>query len=298
MLGVKGIVPSNVIINGVLNDPRYDQWEVIFKESGFPYNNPEWEMIYVEEYRSFMDQIDPTDNPILRFISNQTKFFPGDQLNVNLRIKYYGTLPSADLYVALTAFGNLYFYPEWTKDPSLTTLTLDYGFDKTFELLKDISISESIPEGTYSLLSVTTEPGTTNFIGNVSQFDFKVTHQRLLIAYFKDNPVYKNPEDESWTLTIYIENMSDFDISMNEFVGETFDSDGNKISSDDLVKEFHKWFQLLGRKLSAGEKAEASISVKLGDNESGGVEFYFMGKDENGTEIEAKTERLQLLTAQ
>jgi len=297
-LGVKGIVPSNVIINGVANDPNYDQWEVIYKGSGFPYNNPDAEMQYVEMYRSYIDKVTTTEDPILRIKTDQNNYFPGEELNANLRVKYFGQLPDMDVYSALAAFGQLYFYPNWTKNPEPTSLNLVYGYDETFDLLTGLSISTFIPEGTYTLLAISTETGTLNPISPLSQVDFNIYHQRSMKAYFKENPVYQDAETGKWSFTIYLESTWKYDIGMTEFKIETFDSEGLSLGVSDYISEFHKWFKLLGRILPAEAIAEASLTYTPNNKECEGLEIYFKGIDENDVEVEAKTERLELLTSQ
>jgi hypothetical protein len=298
MLGMKGSVPTNVIINGVVNDPLYDQWEIIYKSTGFPLT-AENQTAYLNEYKENLNKISITNDPILRLSTNQNLFFPSDRMNASIRVKYYGVPASSDLYVALLAFGNLFFFPTWTSDVQSTPFELATGFDRTIKILESIPISKDIPEATYSLLSVTAARGTYNPTSNISKLDFSVSHQikGSMKTYFKDNPVYRDPETQKWIFTIYLENTGDYDISMDEFTMETFDADGNSLGAQSYIDNFHIWFKLLGRILPAGEIAEANLNADFPSMERAGVELYFKGKDTNNFDVETRSERLLLLIA-
>jgi len=280
-------IPHLVVINGTPNDPVYQQWEVLYGESG--YGGP-------DTIRSFVDSINPSTDPLLKFSTNQKAYFPGDQLSASLNVRYFGGLPTFDLYVAIMAFGQIIFYPSWTNTPEATPLIISPRFNQDFDILDRIPITKQLPEGTYSLLAICAESGTYNPISALAQHDFNIVHEGKgeMKAYFKDNPVYKDPASGRWPFTVYLENTGNTEITIDTMTIEFFDEDGNSTGVQDYSSNFASWFKALGGILGVGKTLEATLSISLG-GDSGGAQFYFHGVDQNGADVETTSERLDLL---
>jgi len=295
LLGITGF-PTNIIINGIPNDPLYEQWEIIHKSSGFPLNEED-QPAYLDEYKRFIESVSQTESPIIRLSSNSPIYFPGDELNVSMRLKYYGAEKQADIFIALMANEYLYFFPSWVRNAVANTKKLEYGYDETTQLLENVPISENIPEGTYTVMAIAAGVGTFTPISNLSSLDFRISHESKgsMKAFFEENPVYKSPTSNSWAFKVFIENTGSFDIGMDLFHIETYDDGGKLINTQDAIKEFHKWFKLLGNILPAGVITNVELTFSSQDITRGGLELYFKGKDENGFEVETRTERLSLL---
>jgi thiol-disulfide isomerase/thioredoxin len=286
-------VPHVCIVNGVPNDIEHEQWEILYVKAGFSTG-------ITTEYRNIIDGITPSDKPFLSFTTNQTKYFPGDSLSASLKAKYYGELTNIDLYVALSAFGQLYFYPSWTKNPYANQITTNGGYNNEFTLLNQIPVSTSLPEGTYSFLAICTETGTLNILGNLAQTSFEISHttKGSMKTYFDANPVYFDPVKAYWAFKLYIENTGPADIVIDKFTLEFFDEEGISTGVSDYLKSFSKWFNTFGNFIPIGGTYYAGLTITLGDHHKGGAKFYFHGIDKkNNAEVEATSEYLELLPA-
>jgi len=284
-------IPHMVVINGIPNDPNYMQWEVLFGESG--YGGP-------DTIRGYVDSINPSFDPLLNFSTNQGTYFPGDSLSANFNLRYYGQSPSMDLYVALSAFDQIIFYPNWSSTLSASQLLMSRGYNEDFAILSRIPISTDLPEGTYSLLAICAESGTYNPISDLAQLDFNISHSEKgeMRSYFKDNPVYKDPESGRWPFTINLENTGPTDITIDMMTLEFFDTDGTSTGVQDYSANFPQWFSALGGLVATGKTVSATLNIQLGSNESGKAQFYFHGVDENSAEVETTSDVLDLLPAQ
>jgi hypothetical protein len=281
--------PNNVIINGIPNDPNHQQWEIIYKGAGYADS-------LIGTYKSAIDEIAPNDKPMLSIMTNQTAFSPGDTLNADLRVQYYGPNSSFDYYAALLAFGNLFFYPSWTSQAHANTLIVSSGFDTTYKMLENIPISKDIPEGRYSLLTIAAETGTLNPIGQLVQQDFKVMYKVIskLGTSFKDNPVFPSGSPARFHFTIYLENKGNNNITIDSFNIDYYDAAGLFTSTQDASADFAEWFSLPGNLIPVGFKAEVSIlSIGAGSPPTEkGAEFDFVGHDERNQPVEIRSERL------
>jgi thiol-disulfide isomerase/thioredoxin len=284
-------IPHLAIINGIKNDANFDQWEIMFVESGFG---------GAELIRSYVDKIIPRLDPILKLTTNQKAYFPGDQLDSNLRIKYYGSDLSFDLYVALLAGGNLFFYPSWTTQVEKTPISVTPDLDQKLKIVQGVPISKSIPEGTYSILAITAKSGTLEPNSRLVQADFNVVHEAKgsMTSYFENNPVYKDTSTGRWPFTVYIENTGNTQITIDKFTLEFFDENGVSTGVQDYTTSFAGWFGLLNSILPVSAKSSATLTITLGTATKGGAQFYFHGLDQNNADVEATSEILQMLTTQ
>jgi thiol-disulfide isomerase/thioredoxin len=287
-------IPHMVVINGIPNDPVYQQWEVLFGESG--YGGP-------DDIRMHVDSIAPSYDPLLNFSANQKTYFPGDTLSANLNVRYFGEKPVFDLYVALTAFGQLIFYPNWTKTPEASPLIMNPEFNEDFTILDRIPISKALPEGTYTLLSICADSGTLDPISDLAQLDFKVLHEGKgsMETYFTDNPVYTIEDQgvKKVPLEIFLENTGDVDITIDTFTIDTYDADGNYQGTQDASSDFPKWFKdISSGVLEVGQTTSANLQFGNSANLERQAQFYFHGIAANGGDVEVTSEKLIMLPMQ
>jgi hypothetical protein len=291
IIDVSSGYPTNAIINGT-TAIDHEQWEVLYKEAGFTES-------YIDTYKSIIDAVYPTNKPILSIQANQQVFAPGDSLTASLRLQYYGPNSSFDYYTALSAFGNLFFYPNWTTTPASNTLIVSSGYDATLKLLDGIPISNNIPEGTYSLLAIAANTGTLNPITPLIQQNFTIKYDAHsgIETYFKNNPVYMNIGDKRYHFTIYLENTGNIDIKIDTCIIYYFDAQGNALGDpQDASSDFATWFNLTDGVLLAGYKAEVkTLSIGAGTTPvEKGAEFYFSGYDQRNRKVEVRSERLNM----
>lgn len=117
-----------------------------------------------------------SETPLVMALLNKSTFVGGDSFRLNVRLEP----PSpdgfeADLYIALEAYGNFYFYPSWKEALERTRIYLQGKEVYVFPIL-----SFTWPQGVgaaenlrfYTLL---TEPATSNLISNIdtAEFSFK-----------------------------------------------------------------------------------------------------------------------------
>ena len=286
-------IPHVCIVNGVPNDINHEQWEILYVKSGYSSG-------ITSDYRDIIDQIAPSDKPFLSFSTNQTKYFPKDNISASLKVRYFGDLPAIDLYVALSAFGQFYFYPTWNKNPQANEIITEGGYSNDFILLDQVPVSTVIPEGTYSLMAVCTETGTYNILGYLKQISFDISHKTKgsMRAYFDENPVYFDPVNENWPFKLYLENTGPTNIAIDKFTLEFFDEEGISTGVSDYTRNFTEWFNTFIKLLPVGETYYAVLNITMGTRESGGALFYFHGIDKkNDVEVETTTEYLELLPA-
>jgi len=287
--------PANAIINGTPNDPNFLQWEAI-------YYGEQFDKSYVDMYKGYIDEVNPAYDPLLTFDVNQDTFYLADTLNSSLNVRYFGEISALDLYVALMAFGKIYFYPSWSRTPGFTPLTLSNTYNQDFNLLTGIPISTTLPEGTYSFAAICAEPGTLNPVGAIATQDFNILHQEIprMITYFEENPVYNEDQGSSGLrtpFTIYLENTGQLAITIDTFTIDNYDADGNFDSSQDASGNFSSWFDLTFDVLPVGQAASATLSMRNTENIERQAQFYFHGTA-NGFEIELTSERLIMLPMQ
>ncbi|MBU1625973.1 hypothetical protein KKB18_01245 [bacterium] len=286
LFGTSGY-PNNVIINGIPNDPNYQQWEVIYLGAGFTQS-------YIDVYKGIIDGVTQTTDPILNFKTNQNIYFPGDTLSASLNVRYYGEMPTVDLYAAIMAFGQIIFYPSWTNTAEANQLIVAGGFNQDFPILNRIPISTGLPEGTYSLLSICARSGTLNPVGELEKLDFNVSHavKGSMKTYFKDNPVYQTSSGGSVPLVIYLENTGPQNITIDTFEIDTFDAEGNFQGTQDASSDFSSWFNVPDSILTVGLTASANLQFKNPNNIERQAQFYFHGIDKNDGDVEVTSEKL------
>jgi hypothetical protein len=280
--------PYIAVINGIPNDTVYDQWEIIYIES--EYEN-------CEIIKSYIDSIAPTDDPILQLQMNENTLRLGDELFASIRVKYFGKLKAFDLYIALNAVGQLFFYPNWSCSPEAYPLHETTNMDVTFPILNNITISTTFSEGSYSFLSIASEPNEFNPISDLITYDFEVLHQpnfKGLDVYFEENPVYKNPDSGMWPFKIFLENNRNSDITLETWTLELFDLEDTHISTMDWSMML-PMFRLANNLLPLGDTASLQYSFSRWDYFYGGsIEFMFKGSDQNNNTVETSSERLYL----
>ena len=280
--------PYIVVINGILDDPVYDLWEIIYIESEYE---------DCENIKNYIDSITPTDVPILKLQTNENTLRLGDELSASIRVKYFGNLKAFDLYIALNAWDQLFFYPNWSINPEPYQLNETNNMDMTLPILKDITISRAFPEGSYSFLSIASEPDKFNPICELVTCDFNVLHQpnfKGLDVYFGENPVYKNPDTGIWPIKIFIENKRNSDITIETWIMELFDLEDTHVLTLDWSAML-SMFNLNDNILPSGDTASLQYSFTRWDYFYGGsIEFTFKGTDENKNPVETISERLYL----
>ncbi len=114
-------------------------------------------------------QLQNESRPGARVVMEPQIYYPSDHLKVSVALANPTTSEfSADLYVCLEVNGQYYWYPDWMKTITNTSVDLPSGQDSTLDVL-DLTMPPVLPNvGPYHIFSGMLNPATQELIGSYS----------------------------------------------------------------------------------------------------------------------------------